>query len=293
VLVCASFAEPAHLPHLAALPVPIRKGTTVKTTRSFCLAASLAVLALTGGTLHAANREAAVVDNSADVLNELAGIALKGIPPSLIQDAQGVAIIPNMIKAGFVLGGRHGRGVIVVREPEGTWSNPIFITLTGGSIGWQVGIQATDVVLVFKTRASLDRVLQGKGKFTLGADAAVAAGPLGRQVEAATDAQLKAEIYSYSRSRGLFAGLALEGAALLVDDDSDESFYRLQNIRPKDIVAMKAMPVPGSVVRLQEALEKLGPPPAVPVQVPIPTPSSPPPLLPMPRPVPPSAPPPQ
>jgi lipid-binding SYLF domain-containing protein len=269
------------------------KGTTVKITHVLCLTATLAVLAFTGGSLHAAGRDAAIVDNAADVITELAGIPLRGIPPCLIQDAQGVAIIPNMLKAGFVIGGRHGRGVVVVREPEGTWSNPIFISLTGGSIGWQVGIQATDVVLVFKTRASLERVLQGKGKFTLGADAAVAAGPIGRQAEAATDAQLKAEIYSYSRSRGLFAGLALEGAALLVDDDADEAFYRLPNIRPKDIVSMKAMPVPGCVVRLAEALEKLAPPPAEPVRIPIPQPSAPPPVLHPPTPVPPTPPPPQ
>jgi lipid-binding SYLF domain-containing protein len=260
-----------------------------------CLAASLAVLVLSGGAVHA--REAATVDEAADVITELAGIPLKGIPPCMVQDAQGVAIIPNMVKAGFLVGGRYGRGVIVVREPDGTWSNPIFVTLTGGSLGWQVGIQATDVVLVFKTRASLDRVLQGRGKLTLGADVAVAAGPIGRQAEAGTDLQLKAEIYSYSRSRGLFAGLALEGAALLVDNDADEAFYRVASIRPKDIVAMKGLPVPECVVRLHEALGKLsGPPLVAPVQMSPPTTAppplsppttAPPPLLPPPTPVPP------
>jgi lipid-binding SYLF domain-containing protein len=257
--------------------------------KTICLAASLAVVVLTGGSLHAANREAGTVDDSADVMSELSAIPLKGIPPCLVQDAQGVAIIPNMVKAGFVVGGRFGRGVIVVREPDGTWSNPIFVTMTGGSLGWQIGVQATDVVLVFKTRASLDRVLQGKGKFTLGADAAVAAGPIGRQAEAGTDLQLKAEIYSYSRSRGLFAGLALEGAALVVDCDADEAFYRVANIRPKDIVAMKGMPVPECVVRLNEALSKVsGPPMVAPMEMPPPPPpTGPPPLLPMPRPLPP------
>jgi len=257
----------------------------MKIASPVCLAASLAVLALSGTALQA--REASTVDEAADVINELAGIPLKGIPPCLMQDAQGVAIIPNMIKAGFVVGGRYGRGVIVVREPDGTWSNPIFVTLTGGSLGWQIGIQATDVVLVFKTRASLDRVLQGRNKLTLGADAAVAAGPIGRQAEAGTDLQLKAEIYSYSRSRGLFAGVALEGAALLVDNDADEAFYRLANIRPKDIVAMKGLPVPECVVRLNEALGKLSGPPAVAPVIMSPPTTAPPPLLPAPTPVPP------
>jgi lipid-binding SYLF domain-containing protein len=254
----------------------------MKRTSSVCLAASLAVLALSSGSLRASGREASTIDASADVLNELSTIPMKGIPPSLVQDAQGVAIIPNMIKAGFVVGGRHGRGVIVVREPDGSWSNPIFVSLTGGSLGWQIGIQATDVVLVFKTRASLDRVLQGKGKVTLGADVAVAAGPVGRQAEAGTDIELKAEIYSYSRSRGLFAGLAVEGAALLVDNDADELFYRVTNIRPKDIVAMKGMPVPGCVVRLQEALAKVSGMPVAAVEMappPPPPPSGPPPML--------------
>lgn len=254
-----------------------------------CLVGVLALLAACPGALRAGNREAATVDEAADVLNELSAIPAKCIPPALVQDAAGVAVIPNMIKAGFVIGGRHGRGVMCVRQPDGSWSSPLFISMTGGSIGWQIGVQATDVVLVFKTKASVERVLQGKGKFTLGVDAAVAAGPIGRQAEAATDAQLKAEIYSYSRSRGLFAGLALEGAALLVDDGANEAFYRVECIRPKDIVGLKG-PVPPCVGRLQGELTRLSGPPR-PVQfAPIPMPPPPPPAdatpLPPPRVVP-------
>src|SRR5208337_2824100 len=162
---------------------------------------------------------------------------LRGLPPAMVHDAQAVAIIPDVIKAGFVIGGRHGRGIVVVRQPDGSWSNPLFVSLTGGSIGWQIGVQSTDVVLVFKTRNSLDRIIKGKGKLTLGADAAVAAGPVGRQAEADTDGQLKAEIYSYSRSRGLFVGLSLEGAGLLVDQDTNESFYRIRGGRAGDVLA--------------------------------------------------------
>src|SRR5262249_49915713 len=155
----------------------------------------------------------------------LAAVPLKCIPPTLLQDAKGVAIIPHVLKASLLVGGRFGRGVVLVRQPDGTWSNPVFVTLAGGGIGWQLGIQSTDRVWVFKTSHSRDRILRGKGQLTLGGDVAVAAGPVGRQAEAATDGQLMAEIYSYSRSRGLFAGLSLEGAGMLADAEANEAFY--------------------------------------------------------------------
>src|SRR5262245_52580536 len=130
------------------------------------------LIALTLATGQAmAGKETAIVESSTEVMEALSSIQLKCIPPALLQDAQGIAIIPGMIKAGLVVGGRHGRGVMVVRDQDGAWANPIFVTLTGGSIGWQIGVQSTDVVLVFKTRNSLDRILKGKGKLTLGADA--------------------------------------------------------------------------------------------------------------------------
>src|SRR5205085_8443482 len=130
-----------------------------------------------------------------------------------------VAIIPDVIKLGFVVGGQRGHGVVIIRQADGSWRAPMFVTITGGSIGWQVGAQATDFMLVFKTQKSVEGLL--RGKFTLGADAAIAAGPVGRRAGAATDAELKAEIYSYSRTRGLFAGVSLEGSALQVDDNAD------------------------------------------------------------------------
>src|SRR5205085_11303913 len=134
-----------------------------------------------------------------------------------------VAIIPDVIKLGFVVGGQRGHGVVIIRQADGSWRAPMFVTITGGSIGWQVGAQATDFMLVFKTQKSVEGLL--RGKFTLGADAAIAAGPVGRRAVAATDAELKAEIYSYSRSRGLFAGVSLEGSALQVDDRANASYY--------------------------------------------------------------------
>jgi hypothetical protein len=142
----------------------------------------------------------------------------------MLANAQGVAIIPSVIKGGFIIGARHGRGVLVVRDENGAWHLPVFITLTGGNIGLQAGLQSTDVVLVFKTRQSIQGILSNR--LTLGADAAVAAGPVGRQAAAATDASLKAEIYSYSRSRGLFAGVAIDGSVLQVDRFADAAYYQ-------------------------------------------------------------------
>jgi lipid-binding SYLF domain-containing protein len=169
-------------------------------------------------------REAAIVDSATDVLNEIVTIKERGIPMALLRDAQGIAIFPGVIKAGFIIGGRHGNGVVMARKAEGTWSHPVFLTMTGGSIGWQAGAQATDVVLLFKSRKSVYDFIQ-RPKITLGVDAAIAAGPLGRQAEASTDLKFKAEILSYSRSRGLFAGASIEGAGLKPNDRFDSTFY--------------------------------------------------------------------
>ena len=158
------------------------------------------------------------------VLDELAAIPLKGIPPALLADAHGVAIIPRVIKAGFVVAGRGGHGLVLTKDKGGKWGEPTFINFGGGSVGFQAGVSATDVVLVFRDRKSLDRLLDGKRKLTLGGDVAVAAGPVGRKFEAATDAKLQAEIVSYSRSKGLFAGVSLEGSVLTNDRDETDRF---------------------------------------------------------------------
>ncbi len=177
-------------------------------------------------SLLAANRERETLEASCEVLDALVSIPARGIPPALLKDAKGVAIFPGVLKAGLVIGGRFGRGVLASRDLNGCWSRPIFVTITGGGVGWQVGVQSTDLVLIFKTKTSLDKILKCKGKITLGADIAVAAGPVGRQAEAATDAQLRAEILSYSRSRGLFVGLSVEGAAMMLDASATDSYYR-------------------------------------------------------------------
>src|SRR4029434_5228716 len=132
------------------------------------------------------------IDSSSAVLKEFLDLQVKQIPAGLLADAHGVAIVPDAIKVGLLVGGQRGHGVVIVREKDGSWRAPTFMTLTGGSIGWQIGAQATDFVLVFKTQKSVEGLL--RGKFTLGADAAIAAGPVGRRVGAGTDAELKAEI---------------------------------------------------------------------------------------------------
>ena len=162
-------------------------------------------------------------ENASRVLSEILRIPEESIPERLLENAQAIAIIPNVVKVGFVAGGRRGRGLIAIRGQDGAWTRPAFITLTGGSFGFQAGVQSADVILVFHSTQGVDSIV--KGKFTLGADASVAAGPVGRSAQASTDEQFKAEIYSYSRARGLFAGVALDGTRLAIDNHSDEEVY--------------------------------------------------------------------
>jgi len=164
------------------------------------------------------------LENAAHVLDDLAAIPLKGIPAKLLADAQGVAIFPRVIKAGFFFGGHGGHGVVMARDKDGNWGDPVFVNLGGASVGFQAGVESTDVVLVFRSRKSLERLLDGKGKVTLGADASIAAGPVGRLVAAATDGRLEAEILSYSRGRGIFAGVSVDGAAVHADAKSNAMF---------------------------------------------------------------------
>lgn len=199
------------------------------------LTAIYVITSLFAATASAATKEEKRVADATDVVDQLLRIPEKGIPPSLLARAHGIAVIPNMIKAGFVVGGRHGRGVLVVRQPDNSWSNPAFVRLTGGSVGWQAGAQSTDIILVFKTRKSVDGITNGK--LTLGADASVAAGPVGRHTEVATDIKFQSEVYSYSRSRGLFAGVALEGAGLTMDRKANAAFYASPSITPEQIFA--------------------------------------------------------
>ena len=183
----------------------------------------------------AATREEQRVADATDVLDQLLHIPERSIPPALLSSAYAVAVIPNVVKVGFGIGARRGKGILVVRQGDNAWSSPSFITTTGGSFGWQLGAQSTDVILVFRTRQSVGRIAEGK--FTLGADASVAAGPVGRHTGIATDLRFEAEVVSYSRSRGLFAGVALEGAAISMDRRANAAFYGTTSMTPEEIFA--------------------------------------------------------
>jgi SH3 domain-containing YSC84-like protein 1 len=166
--------------------------------------------------------EAQRVQESITVFNEIMAAPDKAIPNSVLGKAEGVAVFPGTIKGGFVIGAQHGRGILSARN-TGRWSAPAFMSINGGSIGAQIGAQAVDVVLVIMSKRGLQNLVSNE--FKIGADAGVAAGPVGRDASASTDVSMRAEILSYSRSRGLFAGINLNGASISSDDDADKRFY--------------------------------------------------------------------
>jgi len=197
--------------------------------------------------------EEAKVQASTAVMREIMDIPESAIPPSLLHMAQGIAIFPDLLKAGFIFGARYGVGVLLVRNPDNSWGNPVFFRLVGGSFGWLIGAQSSDVILVLKTIRSLDAIYGGK--FTLGGDASVAAGPIGRNAEASTDILLRAEILSYSRSRGLFVGLSLEGAAIMTDYGATAAFYNIPGLLPIEISKNPNIVAPPAAIELRRVLD--------------------------------------
>jgi lipid-binding SYLF domain-containing protein len=183
----------------------------------------------------APGREQARLLTATQVLEELRGSRDQAIPDRLLERAYGIAVIPDMTKIAWFFGGRRGHGVLLVRDKDGRFTSPVFITMTGGSFGFQWGVQLTDVVLVFTTPRGVEGI--NGGKVTLGGDASVAAGPVGRQASAGTDATFKAEVYSYSRNRGAFVGLALDGSVISIDDRADGNFYGKPGIAAADILS--------------------------------------------------------
>lgn len=163
--------------------------------------------------------------HASEVIEEMQAWPKTRLPDALLEKAEAVVIIPDAVKGGFVIAGRGGHGVALTRTKEG-WSDPVFVNLGGASLGPQVGVQLTELVLVFKSKKSLDKVLNGEGKLTLGVDAGVAAGPLGRRAEASTDGKFKAEVLSYSKSRGVFAGVSLDGGVLWHADEANKEFIK-------------------------------------------------------------------
>jgi lipid-binding SYLF domain-containing protein len=168
-------------------------------------------------------REEARLIEASGVLEELRAQRDDYFPDRLLSRAYGIAVIPNVIKVAAVVGGRRGSGALVVRDESGKFSDPVLVSLTGGNVGWQIGVQSTDIVLVFTTRRGIEDIADGK--LTLGADASVAAGPVGRAASAATDQNFTAEVYSYSRNSGLFAGVALDGSIISIDSRANTRLY--------------------------------------------------------------------
>jgi lipid-binding SYLF domain-containing protein len=182
------------------------------------------------------------VDAAATVLEEIMGAPDKGIPKEVFESAKCVAVVPSMIKGGFIVGARYGKGVTTCRTPSG-WSAPAPITIAGGSWGLQIGGEAVDLVMLVMNDKGMEHLLSSK--FKLGAEASVAAGPVGRQAEANTDWKMRAEVLSYSRSRGVFAGLELNGAVVKQDDDDTRLLYG-KEVSFKDILTGRVPPPPGT-----------------------------------------------
>jgi len=179
-------------------------------------------------------RQEATLLNATQVLTEMHEAPDQRVPNWLLDRAYGVAVIPNVIKIGLFAGGRRGSGVLVVRQPDLSWSNPVFINITGVSLGLQWGVQSSDLILVFVTKESVEGIMGGK--VTLGADASVAAGPVGRQASAATDINLTAQVYAYSRNKGLFLGIALDGSGLTIAKKENAGYYNKPDILASEII---------------------------------------------------------
>jgi lipid-binding SYLF domain-containing protein len=229
----------------------MNRRTTIRNGLAAC-AAVLAFTATSAPALAASSREEARLIEASGVLEELRASRDQFIPDRLLERAYGIAVIPGVVKGGLGIGGRFGRGVLVVRDKDGRFTNPAFINLTGGSFGWQIGVQSIDVVLVFTTRAGIEGITDGQ--LTLGADASVAAGPVGRQASASTDPSFSKEVYSYSRTRGLFAGLALDGSAITIDRKANSRFYN-QRVTASDIFSARVTTDSDTVKRFLRAVQ--------------------------------------
>jgi len=204
---------------------------------------------------HAQSDQADRIREARTVFDEIMKAPDRAVPSSVLEKAEAIAIFPSTIKGGFIVAGHRGRGVLSVRDRQsGAWSPPAFLTLTGASFGAQIGGQAVDVVLVIMNRRGLENLL--RNQFKIGGDASVAVGPVGRTAEAATDVQLRAEILSYSRSRGLFAGVSLNGSSIREDRDSNEEFYG-QRFRTRQIVLDGQANTPQSAEALDQWLGAL------------------------------------
>jgi lipid-binding SYLF domain-containing protein len=200
----------------------LTKTNPMKTLKFLTLPVLLSIFFVLVSATTDGSKETERIHSATNVLKDFSQMK-ETIPHDLISECQGIIIIPRLINAGLGIGGKRGRGVAMVKLNDGKWSDPVFITLTGGSIGPQIGVQSVDLVLVFRHKGVLTKV--DDGDFTIGGDASAAAGPVGRSTSVNTDYKLEAEVYSYSRSRGLFAGISINGSNLGIDKNANASYY--------------------------------------------------------------------
>lgn len=196
------------------------------------------------------------LERATEVFSEVMATPDNAIPEDLLDKAECVAIVPGLTKAALGIGGRYGKGVVMCRGANRQWTAPLFIRIEGGSAGLQIGVQKTDLVLLVMNRHGMDKLLGDK--FTLGADASVAAGPVGRNATAQTNVRLDAEILGYSRTKGLFAGLSLEGATLRQDKDDNRDFYG-KEVDARALLMEGSVPLPAEARPLAAALSRKSP----------------------------------
>ncbi len=246
-----------------------------------CIAAGLAASLVLAQYAVAGGREEARLLTATQVLDEVEGMPDQRLPDYLLARAYGIAVIPDVTKLAFVVGGRRGSGVLVVRDNlNAPWSNPVLVALTGGSVGFQAGAQNADVILVFTTKAGVEGITGGK--LTLGADASVAAGPVGRQGSIDTDVQFTSEIYSYARTRGLFGGIALDGSVISINHAGDAALYGKSDVTTTQILSPQSPQAPPAAMRFLDRITVLTnnavstqPAPNSAVQPPAPAPANP------------------
>ena len=218
------------------------------------IAISAVALLLSASLTGAQSDEAKRVAEATTVIEEMMGAGDKAVPQSILAKAEAIAVFPSLLKGGLIIGGQYGRGIMSARDPKsGTWSAPAFLSITGGSFGAQIGGQAIDLILVVQNRRGLEQLVQNQ--FKIGADASVAAGPVGRDASASTDIQMRAQILSYSRTRGLFAGITVNGSTIRQDRDANERFYGTA-FRTGQIVFDRLGGAPEPVAAWREALGK-------------------------------------
>jgi lipid-binding SYLF domain-containing protein len=210
--------------------------------------------ALGGADAHASSTTDKRLDESRRVFESFSNLTEQAIPSWLLERAYGVVVVPRVIKGALMIGGRGGKGVMSVRNPDGSWSNPSFVTLAGANFGFQWGVQSTDLVLVLMSRKSVEGI--AGGKVTLGADASVAAGPVGRSATAATDATLKAQVLAYARNEGIFAGVAVDGSVIAIDDKANASAYGVSGVLASQILEGKVTSAPPGARAFADSLAR-------------------------------------